>query len=153
VQDVVRSVDYALSRPDVDRAAVRMIGKGMGALWVLFAAALDTRISQAICEGGLLSYRTLTSSDRYLHGADIFIPDVLKYFDLPQVAAVVADRRLAIFAPVDAMRSAVDESTARQTYYRTAEAYRDRGRPDNFVVTSRCSEMKKAEQYIQFFRG
>ncbi|PYV44429.1 MAG: hypothetical protein DMG06_06535, partial [Acidobacteria bacterium] len=151
VQDVVRSVDYALSRPDVDRAAVRMIGKGMGALWVLFAAALDTRISQAICEGGLLSYRTLTSSDRYLHGADIFIPDILKDFDLPQVAAAVADRRLAIFAPVDAMKSAVDESTARQAYYRTAEAYRDRGRPDNFVVTSRCSEMKKAEQYIQFF--
>jgi len=56
VQDVVRSVDYAVSRADVDRAGVRVIGRGMGALWVLLAAALDPRISRTVCDGGLLSY-------------------------------------------------------------------------------------------------
>ena len=39
-----------------------------------------------LCDGGLVSYRSLTQVDRYLHGAGIFVRDVLKHFDLPQVA-------------------------------------------------------------------
>jgi hypothetical protein len=33
VQDVVRSLDYALSRPEVDVSRLVVIGSGMGALW------------------------------------------------------------------------------------------------------------------------
>lgn len=115
VQDVVRGVDYTLSRADVEPGGVHVVGRGMGALWSLLAAALDGRIRAAVCEGGLLSYRTLTSSDRYLHGADIFIPDVLKYFDLPGVAAA-AEGRVTVVAPVDAMKNPVVPSRARQVY-------------------------------------
>jgi hypothetical protein len=152
VQDVVRSVDYAVSRADVDRAGVRVIGRGMGALWVLFAAALDPRISRTVCEGGLLSYRTLTSSDRYLHGASIFIPDVLKHFDLPQVAGAVAGRRLAILDPVDAMKSSVDLETARQAYEPAAQAYARAGAPGAFVVARRRVDITRAEDYLQLLR-
>jgi cephalosporin-C deacetylase-like acetyl esterase len=153
VQDVVRSVDYALSREDVDRDRVRVIGKRRGALWAMFAAALDPRISHAICDHGLVSYRTLASSDRYLHAADIFIPDVLKYFDLPQVAAAIAPRRLAVVAPVDAMKSAVDEETARQEYQPAAEAYREAGAPDHFVVSCGPSGVSDAQHYLRYLQG
>jgi len=135
VQDAVRSVDYALSRDDVDRAGVRAIGKGMGALWVLFAAALDPRIAHAVCDGGLLSYRTLASSDRYLHGASIMLPDVLKHFDLPQVAAA-AGSRVVLRNPVDAMKSSVDGETAQKTYASNK-------------VAVRTPERSLAEQYLQ----
>ncbi|HTS69290.1 MAG TPA: acetylxylan esterase, partial [Terriglobia bacterium] len=101
VQDVIRSVDYALSRPDVGGAGVRLIGRGEGALWALFAAALDARILATVCERGLLSYHCLTQADRYHYDADVIIPDVLNHFDLPQVAAAVAERSLALLAPVD----------------------------------------------------
>ncbi|MDD1721863.1 MAG: acetylxylan esterase, partial [Euryarchaeota archaeon] len=94
VQDVVRGVDYALSRSDAQLDRVRVIGRGMGALWTLFAAALDNRIHSAVCEGGLISYAALCRSDRYLHGANVFVRNVLCHFDLPQVAAAVADRSL-----------------------------------------------------------
>ena len=150
VQDVVRSVDYTLSRPDVDRAGVRVIGKGMGALWVLFAAALDSRLTRTVCEGGLLSYRTLASSDRYLHGASSMIPGVLKQFDLPQVAAALADRRLALLDPVDAMKSRLDPAMASQAYASTAEAFRKANRPDQFLVASR-RQTTQAEIYLQLF--
>jgi cephalosporin-C deacetylase-like acetyl esterase len=121
VQDVIRSVDYALGRADVDRAGVRAIGRGMGALWVLFAAALDTRITRAVCDGGLLSYGTLASSDRYMYSASVFIPDVLKHFDLPQVAAAVGGRHVVMLDPVDAMKSRVDMATAKQVYGAAAQ--------------------------------
>ena len=149
VQDVVRCVDYSLSRSDADRGAVRVIGRGRGALWVLYAAALDERITQTVCDGGLLSYRTLTSADRYLHAADIFIPDVLRQFDLPQVASAVANRRLAILAPVDAMKSTVDPETVRQVYDVTDQAYANVGKPENFAIAARSREQSRAEQYLE----
>jgi cephalosporin-C deacetylase-like acetyl esterase len=148
VQDVVRSVDYSLSRSDVDRAGVRVIGKGMGALWSLFAAALDARIARAVCEGGLLSYRTLTSADRYLHGASSMIPDVLQHFDLPQVAAAIADRRLVLLDPVDAMKSRLDADVARKAYETTAQAYAKGNRPERFVVAKRRQDVALAEEYL-----
>ena len=137
VQDVMRSVDYGLSRTDVDRGGVRAIGKGMGALWVLFAAALDTRVTRAVCDGGLLSYRALASSDRYLQGASVMLPDVLKHFDLPQVASAVAGRRLVMLDPVDAMKSRVDLETARKAYEAAAQ------------VAARRQDVSLAEQYLQ----
>jgi cephalosporin-C deacetylase-like acetyl esterase len=153
VQDLVRSVDYTLSRPDVDARAVRAIGRGMGALWVMFAAALDTRIAAAVCEGGLLSYRTLTESDRYLHGASVFIPDVLRHFDLPQVAAAVASRRLTVLAPVDAMKSPVDMERARKTYDYPARAYQQAGKPGAFAVAAHQHQTSLAEEYLRFLEG
>ena len=153
VADVVRSVDYALSRADVDRDGVRAVGKRMGALWVLFAAALDRRIARAVCDHGLLSYCTLTSSDRYLHAADVFIPDVLKYLDLPQVAAAIAPRRLALVSPVDAMKAAVDGETASHRYHATAEAYREAGAPDHFVVSCASSDVSDAQHYLRHLQG
>ncbi len=136
VQDVVRSIDYAVSRDDVDRGGVRVIGKGMGAQWVMFAAALDARIRRAVCEGGLLSYRTLASADRYLHNSSIMLPDVLKHFDLPQVAEA-AGKRVVLVDPVDAMKSAVNMDTARQAY------------PSNQIATH-ATAGSAAAQYLQW---
>ncbi|MEK7406137.1 MAG: acetylxylan esterase, partial [Acidobacteriota bacterium] len=123
VQDVVRGVDYLLSRPDAGNQGVRVAGKGAGALWVMYAAALDPRIRGVIAERGLLTYRSLCEVDRYLHGAHIFIRDVLKSLDLPQVAAAIADRPLTVVAPVDPMKRPVDPGLARKAYEWTLEAY------------------------------
>ena len=149
VQDVIRSVDYALSRSDVNRAGVRLIGKGQGALWSLFAAALDPRILATVCHGGLLSYRTLTQGDRYRYSADIVLPGVLKRFDLPQVAAAVADRPLALLAPVDAMRNSVDVGLARKTYQWTQEAYNAVGAAGRFRSMDSCGGASTVERYLE----
>jgi len=116
VQDVTRSVDYLLSRPDVAKTDWKVVGKGAGGLWVLYAAALDSRIQDTTCERCLISYRELARTDRYLHGASVFVRDVLKHFDLPQVAASISDRLLKIVAPVDAMKRRVDLAAARSIY-------------------------------------
>jgi len=149
VLDVIRSVDYALSRADVEADGVRLIGKGMGALWALYAAALDQRITSLVCEGGLLSYHNLAEVDRYTHGADIFIPDVLNHFDLPQVAAAIADQRLALLRSVDAMKARVPEPRARATYRWTQDAYQNLGGADRFQVLGGTPEGYQANQYLQ----
>ncbi len=62
VQDVVRSVDYVASRQDADGKNLHVIGKGMGGLWCLYAAALDPRIRSLISVQSLLSYRVFGRS-------------------------------------------------------------------------------------------
>jgi pimeloyl-ACP methyl ester carboxylesterase len=153
VQDVIRSVDYVLSRPDVNPEGVKLIGKGMGALWALYAAALDTRIRAVVCAEGLLSYHSLTNVDRYRHEASIFIRDVLKYLDLPQVAGAVADRPLAILSPVDALKAPVEMSEAHLTYRWTEKVYTNLGVGHRFRLSSHDPETTPADEYLALLAG
>lgn len=132
VQDVVRSVDYALSRGG--RQGVEAIGVGAGALWVLLAAVLDPRIESVTCERGLLSYGTLASTDRYVHNASSFVRDILLSFDLPQVAAALAPRELRIVRPVDAMRRPAPAGLVRQTFRAAQDAYSKAGAAAKFQL-------------------
>jgi cephalosporin-C deacetylase-like acetyl esterase len=113
VFDVIRSVDYALSR---GRKALHVHGRGAGALWALFAAALDERIQSVTAERMLLSYRTLAVTDRYTHNASSFAKDILLEADLPQVAALAAPRKVTLVEPVDAMKRPVPRAEARSVY-------------------------------------
>ncbi|MDX1983424.1 MAG: acetylxylan esterase, partial [Bryobacteraceae bacterium] len=127
VQDVVRAVDYAFTRVDFPKEDFIVMGMGQGALWALFAAALDPRIPAVHCRGGLLSYRMLTDNDRYVHGANIMIRDVLLNLDLPQVAAAVAPRELTLAAPVDHMRRRVPLAIAERAWRVAVRAYQEAG--------------------------
>ncbi len=114
--DVLRAVDYALHREDAAASGVEGIGRGAGAIWMLMAAALDERIRALTLERMLLSFRTLTATDRYTHSASIFLKDGLLLCDLPQVAALAAPRTVTLAEPVDAMKRAVPRSEAADVY-------------------------------------
>jgi dienelactone hydrolase len=95
---------------------VRLIGRGMGALLALYAAALDERVETVVCDGGLISYRALAQCDRPAHGANVVVRDVLLHFDLPDVAALVAPRKLVLREPVDGARQPVPEAVVQSLY-------------------------------------
>jgi pimeloyl-ACP methyl ester carboxylesterase len=127
VQDVLRSIDYVFTRPEANPDGLRVIGKGTGGLWTLFAAVLDSRVQSLVCRESLVSYRALTEVERYRYGAEIFIPHVLLQFDLPGVAAAMAGRALTLVSPLDAMKDAVPLSMAREAYRTTQAAYEAAG--------------------------
>ncbi len=148
VLDVLRAVDYALSRNDVDRGGLRAVGVGRGATWLLFAAALDPRLQALVCDGGLLSYKSLVQTDRYLYSADIFALDVLKRFDLPEVAAAVADRRLTLVSPLGPMKQTIGVAKAGEAYAWTRSAYAGARAGGRFAIQAREPE-SQAEQYLR----
>lgn len=148
VQDVIRSIDFVLGRPDVSHAGIRLIGKGRGALWSIFAAALDPRVLSVVCENGLLSYGSMTRADRYLYSVDIFVPNILRHFDLPQVAACIADRPLVLLSPVDAMKNPVTMAAARESYQWTAKTYEAMGAGARFRIITRSEDREIVEQYL-----
>ena len=147
VQDVIRSVDYALTRPEVDGERLVVVGSGMGALWGLYAAVLDARIRSLIADGGLLSYKMLVQSDRYNIGADVMILNVLNHFDIPQAAAAIADRRVVLISPIGPMKGPVPLGEARHAYQFTQEAYASVGAADRFQIVERHADTGPAQLY------
>jgi hypothetical protein len=116
VLDVMRAVDYTLSRRDVAPGGVNVHASGAGAIWALFAGALDERIASITAERMLLSYRKLTASDRYRHDSGSFVKDILLETDLPHVAALMTPRQLKLVDPVDALKRPVPRAEAQRAY-------------------------------------
>jgi dienelactone hydrolase len=116
--DVTRGIELLAARNDVDAARIAAIGRSSAALPTLFAALFDTRISKLALDGMLVSYESVVS-ERINQGiADQIVPSALKYFDLPDVIAAVAPRRVAIFNGVNALGQELGLERLRQEYAR-----------------------------------
>lgn len=153
VLDVVRCVDYTAQREGVDMRRLHLIGKGRAALWCLLAAVFDDRIANLICTGGLLSYRTLAMADRYLYAADVFIPDILHHFDLPEIAATIAPRPLVFIKPMDGLKKAVALQQAEEAYRGTLGAYRIAGAEKNFRIECEGASLGSASHYLSLMQS
>jgi cephalosporin-C deacetylase-like acetyl esterase len=153
VQDVIRSVDYVTNCQGADAKNLHVIGKGMGGLWCLYAAALDPRIRSLISVQSLLSYRSLTQGDRYRYGANVFVPDVLLHFDLPQVAAAIAGRPLTLVQPKDAMKNTVGADAAEEAYNWTRATYEAAGLEKLFRIESEGKDLDTAGHYLSLIQA
>lgn len=153
VQDVVRTIDYAVQRGGADGRNLHLIGKGNAGLWCLYAAALDPRIQSLICVQSLLSYRSLVHADRYLYSADVLIPEILMHFDLPQVAAAVAPRKLTLIEPVDAMKKAVGFAQVEDEYRWARAAFEAAASGKNFQIECEGQGLTTADHYLSLLQS
>jgi pimeloyl-ACP methyl ester carboxylesterase len=153
VQDVVRTVDYALQCAHADGGNLHLIGKGNAGLWCLFATTLDPRVRSLICVRSLLSYRTLAQADRYLYGADVFVPDILQHLDLPQVAAAVAPRSLTLIEPLDAMKKIAETARVEETYRWAQAAYETAAASKDFRIECDGRDLVTAEHYVKLMQS
>lgn len=153
VQDVVRSLDYIATRRNADGKHLHVIGRGMGGLWCLYAAALDPRLFSLISVRSLLSYRALTQVDRYLFGANVLVPDVLLHCDLPQVAAALSGRPLALLLPTDAMKRVVGRASAQEAYSWTKATYQAAGLENLFRIESEETGLDDPKYLLSLIRA
>jgi cephalosporin-C deacetylase-like acetyl esterase len=116
VWDILRAVDYLRSRPDVDAAPVRILGKGSSGLAALMAAVLDDRVGSVFLLQAPCSYFSVVESEEYSLTLDWFVPGILQHFDVPDIAAAMTPRPVWIVDAVDAQGSVLSESTVHQCY-------------------------------------
>lgn len=114
--------------------AVEVIGVGAAAPVVLHAAALDDRIKSVTLDGCVLSWdhvaRTPVSHNQLatvVHGA-------LAVYDLPDLAAAVAPRKLTIRNPLDAAGRPATPELIEATYRPARAAYEKANAADQFVI-------------------
>ena len=116
LQDVIKGIDYLFTREDLDIDQIGCIGWGVGGLLALYAGAIDERIEQVTVIEALCSYKSLLDNPLYKYNFSAFIPDVIRRFDLCDVAALVAPRTLMLISPVDAMKNQAPHETIEEHY-------------------------------------
>jgi hypothetical protein len=104
VEDLIRALDYLASRDAVDPKRLRAIGVGNGGVAALYTAALDTRVETIVMLESPVSYRSYIEGEEHTGLAAIVVPGVLKDFDLPDLAAAVAPRRIVLAGAPSARR-------------------------------------------------
>jgi len=127
VWDVSRAIDALADFPHIDSSRVGVMGNSGGATISYFAACLEPRISIAMPSCYVCSFRhSITQID---HCADNYIPGFLRWFDLGDIACLIAPRPLIVVAgatdpifPLDGVYTAFE--TIQQIYGRA-------GAPDN----------------------
>jgi cephalosporin-C deacetylase-like acetyl esterase len=96
VGDVLAAFDSLAARPDVDPSRISVLGKGNAGVLALYAGGLEPRIQKVACESAVLSYLDVARAKLHENTIDIVVPGVLRDFDLPDLAGLVAPRRLWI---------------------------------------------------------
>lgn len=87
--DDIRTVDYLLSRPDVDKKRIGCVGLSVGGLRSCHLAALDSRIRAAVVVGWMASFPTqLKKQIRNTIGHTKVVPGLYQHLDYPDVASL-----------------------------------------------------------------
>jgi dienelactone hydrolase len=94
VWDIMRTIDYIAGRPDLDANRVGCMGISGGGTATLFASAVETRIRVALVSGYLNTFRDSVGS--LVHCIDNYVPGILNWAEMSDVAGLVAPRPLFV---------------------------------------------------------
>ena len=104
VEDGLRALDYLQNRPDVKPTHLGVTGLSLAGGLALYTAALDERVRAAVIEnylGGGIDPLTVRG-----HGCD-FVPGLLQYADLSDVARAIAPRPVLYAYPKNDSRTTI----------------------------------------------
>jgi cephalosporin-C deacetylase-like acetyl esterase len=114
VHDTLQALQYLRSRPDVS-GAVSLVGDGPHGVIALYAAALDRAVRGVALRQTVTNYRALAIAERYTQPFGIYAYDILREFDLPNVAGALVPRPLLLLNPVTPLGEPAG-ATARDIY-------------------------------------
>jgi cephalosporin-C deacetylase-like acetyl esterase len=102
--DLVRGIDYLLSRRELKGRKIRVYGEGGGGLWALLAAVYDPRVEGVVTDGTLVSYKQLVTNRYYaVPSAYFWAPGALCDFDIPDLARLAASKRQVWVNPINGL--------------------------------------------------
>jgi cephalosporin-C deacetylase-like acetyl esterase len=97
--DVSRAIDALKEFPEIDTGRIGCMGNSGGGTITYFTACLDERIGLAMPSCYVCTFRdSIASID---HCADNYIPGILQYFEMADLAGLIAPRPLIIVAGRD----------------------------------------------------
>src|SRR5262249_34926876 len=92
VYDVMRTIDWIETRPELDAKRVGCMGISGGGTCTLFSTAVETRIRAAMVSGYLNTFRASIMS--MSHCMDNYVPGILQWAEMYDVAGLIAPRPL-----------------------------------------------------------
>ena len=95
IWDMMCCVDYLETRPEVDPARIGMMGLSQGGTMTTFTSAVEPRIKAADIIGYVNPWYEFGIKRANFCGSQI-VPEVYKYFDVHDIAGLIAPRPLLI---------------------------------------------------------
>jgi dienelactone hydrolase len=130
LRDILWTLEYLASRPEVDRGRLGCVGLSYGGRMTMLATALEPRIRVAVVSGALncLQERLATGHSA---GCQV-IPNLLAYGDVPEIASLIAPR--PCLWEVGTRDALIDPTWAERALDRMRRAYRALGVMDQLEV-------------------
>jgi len=129
-----RSIDYLVTRPEVDPDRIGCGGLSTGGLRVAFLAGLDPRVRCGLCIGFMSTIHALLRNHIRCppgHGLSLYVPHLFDFLDLPDVIALRAPSPLMVqYNEEDELFTAEGQHQADR---KIAEIYSKMGYPQNYV--------------------
>jgi len=94
VWDVMRTIDYIATRPELDSTRIGCMGISGGGMVTAFSAALEPRIRVALVSGYLNTFRDSVGS--LAHCVDNYVPGILNWAEMHDIAGLIAPRPLFV---------------------------------------------------------
>jgi dienelactone hydrolase len=91
-RDILRGVDLLAARNDVDPASIRAVARGVKGIWLLLAAAVDTRIAKLWLDRTPSSLRAALETPMNTDLFDAVIPGFALHWDLDDLVKAMAPR-------------------------------------------------------------
>jgi len=117
--DDMRTVDYLITRPEVDPKRIGCVGVSFGGWRTLFLAGLDERIAAACVVGFMSAVKPMIRAHMDTHSFVHFVPSLHRHVDLPDVVSMMAPKPLLVLQckqdelfPLAGMRHAVEKIAA-----------------------------------------
>jgi len=153
IWDGIRSVDYLLSRSEVDPQRIGMTGRSGGGTQTAYIAAFDDRILAAAPEAYITRMETLLKS-RGPQDAEQNLPGfVANELDLADYLIARAPKPTLI---ISTSRDFFSIEGARDTYHELQQAYQAMGQPENISMSEddapHASTPKNREAMYAFFQ-
>ena len=127
--DDVRTVDYLLSRPEVDPRRIGCVGLSVGGVRSAHLAALDDRIKAAVVVGWMTSFPAqLRRRVKNTVGFTKLVPGLYRYLDYPDVASLAMPAALLV---INGSRDELFEPSGVQaSFEKLAACYAKAGVPE-----------------------
>jgi cephalosporin-C deacetylase-like acetyl esterase len=101
--DILRGVDLLVARDDVDPASIRAAARGVKGIWLLLAAAADTRIRKVWLDRTPYSLRLALENSMNTGLFDAVIPGFALHWDLEDLTKAMGDRPVLWTEPTNWM--------------------------------------------------
>ncbi len=132
VWDGIRSMDYLVSRPEVDPTRIGVHGLSGGGTQSAYIGALDDRVAAVAPAGYITGHRRLLESIGPQDGEQSFYHGLVKGLDHADLLEMRAPKPTLIMATT---RDFFNIEGTRETFERVQKAYRIFGKPNHIALT------------------
>ncbi len=110
VHDILRTLDFMA---DYGYDEVHLVGRGWGSIPAAFAALLDDRVVRVTLRHAPIAFSEIAENEMQTWPLSAMVPEVLRYFDLPDVYRALEKKQLSLVQPRSAEFKAMQKKTAK----------------------------------------